>query len=295
MQGYLSKKSAILVFVLPFLLLYTFMMTYPIIQTLFRSFFQWDGITTPIFTGLGNYRTIFADPDFLPAVKNGLIFAAVIFVYQQGVATILALIISSKEFAIKGKKFFKTSYFVPVVLSGTVVCQLWVQLYNSDHGLINKLLELIGVSYRQAFLADPVKAIYAVAFTNGWQFMGVMFVFIYAAIKSIPEHYYEAATIDGASFFTMHRRITLPLLAETYKFTFIMSITGGLKAFDNMYIMTGGGPGGSTLTLSYLMYKSAFQRNEFGYGCVPAILLVVECLLFTLLINKLIAKERIVY
>ncbi len=93
----------------------------------------------------------------------------------------------------------------------------------------------------------------------------------------------------------VHRKITLPLIMETYKFTFVMSIIGGLKAFDNMFVMTGGGPGGATMTLTYMMYKSMFGRGEFGYACVSSVLLVAECLLFTLLINKLMARERIVY
>lgn len=293
MRNVLGKKSAILVFVVPFLVLYTFIMMYPIIQTTIKSFDSWDGVTTPVFTGLNNYKTLFSDSDFLPSVKNGLIFAAVIFVFEQGVGTILALLFSTKTFRLKGSKFFRTSFFLPVVLSISVVGQLWTQIFNYDHGLINNFLGSFGG--KVGFLSDPKLAIYSVAFTNGWQFMGMMFVFIYTAIKSIPEQYYEAATIDGASPATIHRKITLPLIAETYKVTFTMSITGGLQAFNNMFIMTGGGPGNSTMTLTYLMYKSAFQRGEFGYGCASAVILVAECLLFTLIINKFVARERIVY
>lgn len=293
MNKFLSKKSAIIFFTAPFLILYTVMMIYPICQTVLRSFYDWDGIVKPVFVGLENYREILKDPDFWPAIKNGLIFAAVVFVYQQGMGTILALIFSTPTLRIKGKKFFKTSFFIPVVLSVTVVGQLWTQLYNYDHGLINNLLSIFG--HKIAFLSDTKIAIFSVAFTNAWQFMGIMFVFIYTAIKAIPEQYYEAATLDGASAFTIHRKITLPMIAETYKFTFVMSITGGLKAFDNMFVMTGGGPGGSTMTLSYLMYNSAFKKGEFGYGCVSAVVLIVECLLFTFLINKFMAKESITY
>ena len=295
MNKFLNKKSAIIIFIAPFLILYTLMMIYPIFQTLIKSFCEWDGITKPVFNGLENYKKILKDPDFIPSLKNGLIFAAVVFVYQQGIGTVMALIFSTKTLRIKGRNFFKTSFFIPVVLSTTIVGQLWVQLYNYDHGLINNFLGLFGESHKIAFLSDPKIAIFAVAFTNAWQFMGIMFVFIYTAIKSIPEQYYEAATLDGASAWTIHRKITLPLIAETYKFTFVMSITGGLKAFDNMFIMTGGGPGGSTMTLSYMMYKSAFQKGEFGYGCVSAVLLIVECLLFTFIINKFMARERIIY
>jgi raffinose/stachyose/melibiose transport system permease protein len=294
MRNVLSKKAAIFIFVIPFIVLYTFIMMYPVFQTVIKSFYSWDGITAPSFIGLNNYKALLSDSDFLPSLKNGFIFAAVIFVVEQGVGTVLALLLSTKELRLKGSKFFRTSFFIPVVLSVSVVGQLWTQMYNYDHGLINNFLGLVGIG-KVGFLSDPKLAIYSVAFTNGWQFMGIMFVFIYTAIKSIPEQYYEAATIDGASPAMIHRKITLPLIAETYKVTFTMSITGGLQAFNNMFIMTGGGPGNATMTLTYLMYKSAFQRGEFGYGCASAVILVAECLLFTLLINKFVARERIAY
>jgi len=295
MNSYLNKKTAIFIFVFPFLALYTSIMAYPILQVFIKSFYNWDGITEPIFTGFDNYKALWSDPDFLPSLKNGLIFAGVILIYQQGVATILAFLFTMKGLHLRGSKFFKTSFFIPVVLSVTVVGQLWVQIYNYEHGLLNRILGLFGENFKHAFLSDPNSAIYAVAFTNGWQFMGMMFVFIYTAIKSIPEQYFEAAIIDGASPFTLHRKITLPLLQETYKFTIVMSITGGLKAFDNMFVMTGGGPGGSTMTLTYMMFKSAFQKGEFGYGSASAVILVIECLLFLVLINKFVARDRIIY
>lgn len=293
MQNQLSKKSAIFVFTIPFLVLYTSIMMYPILQTTVKSFYSWDGVTKPVFTGIKNYVTLFSDSDFLPSVYNGLIFAAVIFVIEQGLGTILALLFTTKTLRLRASRFFRTSFFLPVVLSISVVGQLWTKIFNYDHGLINNFLGLF--DGKIGFLSDPKLAIYAVAFTNGWQFMGMMFVFIYTAIKAIPEQYYEAATIEGASPAKIHTRITLPLIAETYKVTFVMSITGGLQAFNHMFIMTGGGPGNSTMTLTYLMYKSAFQRGEFGYGCASAVILVIECLLFTLIINKFVARERIMY
>jgi raffinose/stachyose/melibiose transport system permease protein len=269
------------------------MLVYPIAETLIKSFYDWDGISDPVFSGIDNYKNLVQDADFWISVKNGLIFSAVIFVYQQGMATILALLFTTKGFRVRGSRFFRTSYFVPVILSSTVVGQLWLQIFKYDHGLLNSIIE--NFSDKIPFLADPKIAIYAVSFTNGWQFMGITFVFLYTAIKSIPEQYYDAALIDGASSIQAHRNITLPLLVETYKVTFVMSLTGGLKAFDSMYIMTGGGPGNSTMTLTYLMYKSAFFEGEFGYGCASAMALVIECILVLVLINKLMGRERIMY
>lgn len=295
MHSYLGKKTSILAFILPFLILYTFILVYPIAQTAVRSLSDWDGITEPVFNGLQNYRDLIKDPDFKVSMKNGLIFAAVLFIYQQGMGTILALLFSTKGFHIRGSRFFRTSFFIPVMLSSTVVGQLWVQILSYNHGLINSVLGSINESLRIPFLSDPKLAIYAVAFASAWQGMGITFVFLLTAIRSIPEQYYEAAMIDGASSLQAHRKITLPLLKETYKVTFVMSLTGGLRAFDAMFVMTGGGPGSATMTLSYMMYNAAFKRGQFGYGCASAVVLLIECLALTILINKAMGKERIIY
>lgn len=287
------NKAAIFLFVSPALLLFSIVVIYPMLQTFYRSLFEWDGLSKPVFIRLDNYIRLFQDPDFYIAFKNGLIFAAVLVVFQIGLATVLAILLSSRQ--IRGKRFFKNTLFIPVVLSVTVVCQLWLNVYNGQFGLLNKAFEWLGLSYRQDWLGHESMAIWAVAGVNAWQYMGFHFVLIYTAIKAIPESYFEAANIDGASKFKAHLRITLPLLAETFKFCLIFAITGGLRAFEHMAIMTGGGPGTSTYTLTYFMYRAAFRLNEYGYASASVVLLVLECLIFTILINRFVARERIVY
>lgn len=287
-----NYRVAILVFIFPALLVYTALVAYPIFQTLYKSFFEWDGIGKATFHGVANYKQLFLDPLFFTSLKNGLIFAGIILVYQMVVATLLALIIASKN-KLFGKKFFKTTYFIPVVLSATVVCQLWISIFNADRGLLNALFEMLHINYRQNWLGQPSTAIIAVAFVNAWQYMGYQFSLIYTGVKSIPEQYYEAAVIDGASTFTAHRVVTLPMLSEVYRFCVILAFTGGLKAFTEMFLITNGGPADSTFTLSMMMFKSAFRLNEYGYGCAVSIVLVIECLLFMVLVNRLFAKQRI--
>ena len=293
MRKNFTYKLNILIFVLPALLIFTLVVCYPVMQALYRSLFDWDGLSKPIYIGFKNYIKLFENDNFFIANKNGFVFAAMITIYQIGVGLCLALILSSKN--IKKGRFFRTSYFMPVVISTVIAGQLWLQLYNPDYGLINKFLEAIGSDYRQAWLNDGKAAIYAVSFVNAWQYMGVHLILLYTAIKSIPEHYYEAAMLDGASTIRAHRVITLPLLGETFKFCLVISITSGLKAFNEMYVMTGGGPGTYTNTLTYMMYKQAFMASNFGYGCSVAAILVIECLFFTVLINRFIARERITY
>ncbi len=295
MNKSLSYKISILVFTLPTLLLFSIVVCYPILNTLHTSLYNWDGVNFAFakFIGVKNYIDLFRDTDFYKASNNGLIFAAVLVVYQLGLGTVFALLLSIKK--LRARRFFKTAYFVPVVLSVTVVCLLWLSIYNPEHGLLNKVFQILGIKYQQAWLSDMNISILAVAFVNAWQYMGVQLVLIYAAIKSIPEHYYEAATIDGASAVKAHLHVTFPLLAETYKFCLVVAITGGLKAFEQMYIMTGGGPGTATYTLTYHMYSAAFRSNEYGYACASATILVLQCLVFTVIINRFIARERIVY
>lgn len=293
MKHFHSNKLAIAVFALPALLLYSVLVAYPIFQTVFRSFFEWDGLSSPSYVGIENYLRLAEDPDFAVGLKNGLWFALVNLIYQIVVASALAFMIANKR--LKYRKFFKSAFFIPVVLSTTVVCQLWLSIYNGQYGLLNQLFERLGITYQQDWLSDGNTAIFAVAIVSAWQFTGSIMILLYTAIKNIPEEFYDAAAIDGATGFAAHRRVTIPLLAETYKFVIILAVTGGFKAFGEMYIMTGGGPGTSTYTLTFVMFKAAFRLNEFGYACASSVVLVAQCLLFTVLINRMMGRERVSY
>ena len=290
MKKFYSNKLAIALFTLPTLILFSVMVFYPILQVFYKSLFKWNGLSAGTFIGIDNYLRLFDDKLFYLANKNGFIFAAIITVFQISIATILALAVSSVK--IRGRNVFRIVYFIPVVLSVTVVSQLWLSIYNADTGLLNKFFELIGSDYRQNWLTDRNKAIYAIAVVNAWQWMGYQFALILAGIKSIPTSYFEAAQIDGASPVQAHLKITMPLLAETYKFCLLISITGGIKAFTEMFIMTSGGPGNSTYTLTYMMYSSAFRSGEFGYGLAAATILVLECLIAILVINRVFKTKN---
>ncbi len=293
MKSFYRNKVAIAIFALPALLLYTLFVFYPICQTVYRSFFNWDGFSAAQFIYLDNYTRLFQDKLFYTSIKNGLIFAFFLVVYQIGIGTVLALAVA--DASIKGRKLLRVSYFIPVVLSVTVVCQLWMSIYNGEFGLLNKVFESLGMTYRQDWLSTETKSIWAIAFVNAWQYTGYHFALLFAAIRAIPEHYYEAARIDGATKVQAHFHITLPLMAESFRFCLILAVTGGLNAFANMFIMSNGGPGTATYTLTFMTYRSAFRVNEFGYGCASATILVLECLIATVLINKLVSTDKLEY
>lgn len=285
MKKYLGNKLAIGLFIFPALAIFTIFIFFPIVQSFVYSFFDWNGIGKATFTGLENYGRLFTDKTFFTANRNQLIFAIFITLYQMIFATVFAITISNPK--VKGRKFFRVAYFIPFVLSVTVVCQLWLSVFNADNGLLNHIFASLGLDYSQTWLGDRYKSIYVIAFVNAWQWMGYQFALIVAGIKSISTDYYEAAKIDGASNVKAHLKITIPLLAETYKFCLIISITGGIKAFTEMFIMTKGGPGTATYTLTYLMYSSAFKSKEYGYGLSAAVVMVLECLMVMLVINHI--------
>lgn len=293
MKSFYRNKVAIAIFALPAILLFTLFVFYPICQTVYRSFFSWDGFSAAQFIYLDNYTRLFQDKLFYTSIKNGLIFAFFLVVYQIGIGTVLALAVA--DASIKGRKLLRVSYFIPVVLSVTVVCQLWMSIYNGEFGLLNKVFESLGMTYRQDWLSTETKSIWAIAFVNAWQYTGYHFALLFAAIRAIPEHYYEAARIDGATKVQAHFHITLPLMAESFRFCLILAVTGGLNAFANMFIMSNGGPGTATYTLTFMTYRSAFRVNEFGYGCASATILVLECLIATVLINKLVSTDKLEY
>ncbi|NJJ39740.1 carbohydrate ABC transporter permease [Paenibacillus apii] len=284
MNRYLSNKKAIALFLLPALLIYSVVIIYPVLQTVYRSFFNWDGLSTATWNGISNYRDLLQDPLLITSLRNGLLFALVLAVFQIGLGTVLALACADPR--IKGRKLLKTSYFIPVVLSVTVVCQLWIAIYDPANGLINRLFNVLHIPYQQNWLSSPTVSIIAIAFVNAWQFMGYQFSLLYAGVKSIPEQYMEAATIDGCSKWMAHRKVTIPLMKETYKFCLIVAITSGIGAFVQMLIMTSGGPGTSNYTLTYMIYRYAFMESNYGYACAVSVVLVGLSLLATVIINK---------
>lgn len=284
MDKYLSNKKALAMFILPLLIIYVAIIVYPAVQTLLMSFTQWDGLNNAIFVGFNNFIRMFKSRDLKVAVLNGLKYPLVVASYQIVIGTLLANLLSSDK--LKGKKFFRTTYFIPVVLSITVVCQLWISIYHSEFGLLNTLFERMGTDYRQYWLSQKNTVIFAVAFVDAWKGMGYQFVLIYAGLKSIPETYFEAARIDGASAWQRFRFVTLPLMAPTYKVALTLTLTWGFRTFQSVNIMTSGGPGNASYTMPVMIYKGIYQLNNYGYASSTAVILLIQCLIVLFLLER---------
>lgn len=293
MEKLLRDKKMILLFVGPAVLLFICVLLGPMIYGVALSLFEWNGLKDPKFIGFDNFVFMFTqDVTFWTAFKNSIFFVIFSLISQQFLGLLTAIILTNN---IKFKNLFKNIYYLPVVLSSAAVGLLWSFIFHPKIGVLNQLLLVVGIQGPQwlyeigGFLPLPLWCIGLVAM---WQYMGSTMMLYMAAIQGIPESLYEAAYIDGASRIKCIRYITLPLITPMVKISTVLSCIGSLKFFDLIYTMTNGGPAHATEVLASHLYVRSFSQWEYGYGSALAMILVVLCLFFTFVLNKLIKVEN---
>jgi len=290
MNKLMYKKRSIAVFVVPTVIVYSLIVVIPIFVTAYLGLFKWNGVGAMTFYGLSNYVKIIARDDvFRRSVINSMILAGVSIFVQLPIAFILALTLSN---GVKFEKFFRTVYFIPVILSSMVIAQLWLKIFNADYGLLNYLLKSVGLTkLAQPWMANTGTAFICTVIPAVWQYIGQYILIMYAGMKAIPEDLYEAARIDGANGWQTTTRITIPLLSPVIMVCLIFSLTGSFKSFDLVYAMTNGGPFHSSELPSTVMYSNLFSTGVYGYGSAQALFIVIQCLIATLIIQLLFKKQ----
>jgi raffinose/stachyose/melibiose transport system permease protein len=260
-------------FALPALLLYAFVVLVPSGRGVYYAFTDWDGLD-PSFSlvGLGNFGDLFQDPDALQAIRHTLLVAVAITILQNGFGLLLALGVNSM---IKSRNVLRVFLFAPAVITPIVTAYLWRNLLGPD-GAVNSLLGAVGLdAWRHNWLGEPGLALWSIVGVIVWQFGGYSMVIFLAGLQSVPPEIYEAAAIDGAGPVRRFWSVTRPLLAPAFTINLMLSIIGGIKLFDQVWALTGGGPGHATDTLSTLIYKDAFTLGEFGYSIALAVVLTI--------------------
>ena len=288
-----NNKGWLLGFASPAVVIFCIVIVIPLFQTFYYSFFEWNGIRTGGFQGLANYKRLFSSREISTSLINSIVYAIFLVVYQVGIGTAFAFILTQSK--IKGKLFFRNVYFIPVLLSVSVVSQLWIWIYNADYGLINQLMRSLHIDWEQNWLNQKWASLLAVAFVESWKGMGYIMLIIYAGVRNIPEVYNEAALIDGATALQKFIHITVPLAAPTIRITVVMCLTNGFRAFDTTYLMTGGGPGIFTYNLTIMMYQAMMGQNDYGYGSTVAVFIVVICVGLMYLINRATRRYDTIY
>ena len=289
MDRVMSNKKAIAVFTLPAFALYFVIVILPVFVSFYYSLLKWDGISARLFIGLDNYATLFQDHVFLRSLWNSLLLAFLSVFVQLPIALILALVLAGR---VKGSRFYRTAYFIPVVMSTVMIGQLWMKIYHPSFGLLNTVLDGLGLeSWTREWLGNENTALGAAFAPIIWQYIGYHMLLFYAAAKSISEDLYEAARIDGATGAKVAWYITIPLIKPMLKVSAIFAVVGSLKLFDLIYVLTNGGPLHATEVPSTWMFNNIFRQYQYGYGSSMAIIIILECLLFTVLIQRLFKSE----
>ncbi len=285
-RAWRSDGLWVLLFLLPFLILYLGFTVWPLAATLSYSLFDWDGIR-PLtqFVGVGNYVKILRDPLFWLSVKNTLLFAVVNTVIKLPL-TFIAAVLLTREW-LWFKRFFRTIFFAPIVLPVALAGLLFTYLLNPSNGALNAFLKGTHL-FRQPvdLLGRDSTALLAVILISVWQIFGQYMVYWMAALQNVPEELYEAAEIDGANEWRKHLLITLPIIRPVAVIIALLALVNALHVFGLVVTLTAGGPGHSSYVVSYFIYAEAFRNVPFRYGYASA-----AALLFAVLAAVFVAAQ----
>jgi multiple sugar transport system permease protein len=246
----------------------------------YLSFHKWNMFSAGTsFVGLDNYATILRNPEFWEVLKNTVVYTLGTVPLNMIVALAAAILLHKN---IVGRRFLRTAFFIPVIMSPVAAAVIWRWVYEPNFGLLNHVLGWFGIPSVN-WLNDPTAAMFALIMMGVWKSFGVNLVLFAAGLQGIPEHYYEAAEIDGAGRWGQFWNITLPLLSPTTFFILVMSVIGSFQVFDTVYVLTSGGPLGSTKVLVFYLYEHAFKYFEMGYASAVAYVLFAMIFVLTLL------------
>lgn len=277
-------------FILPSLLGFLIFTFIPVVISLCLSFTSWnfmEGIEGIKYNGLANYIRLFSDEWFLNSYKNNIIFTAVTVPVLIALGLVMATIINKY---IYGGGVVRTMIFIPYIASVVAVCTVWMVLLQPSYGPVNEFFRSIGIANPPGWLADFKWSLPSIMIIYVWQQVGYYSIVFLAGLKGLPEDVYEAAKVDGASSIRQFFSLTVPLISPTTFFLTIMGIIGSFKVFDQISVLTQGGPGSSSSVMAYYVYRTAFDYFEMGYANTLAWALFVLVFIVTLVQWKMQAK-----
>ena len=286
------------VFLFPAAVIMLAFMIVPMINTFRISLESWNGMTSEMWVGLGNYQDLLQDPLFYNALGHTALFVVVTVIFQTIIPLLVAVLVNS---GIRGSIAFRTTYFMPVVISLAVSGLLWTLIFDPTNGLLNNLLTDVGLKNLTRFwLADGGTVLPSIMVVSIWQSMGFYLVIFFAGLQGIPHELHEAAAIDGANAFQRFMRVTIPLLGPVITVVVVLNTINGIKAFDQIWVMTAGGPTHASDTLGTYLYYSAFgaygsANPELGYASTIGVVILLLSVLISVGQIRLGRSEAIEY
>lgn len=267
-----------LLFLLPYFVFFVLFRFGPSVAGLLIGFTKWDIVGNPTFVGLQNYAAMFADPLFYTSLINTLLFLVVAGPILTIGSLLLALLVN---LPCRGRNFTRSAIFTPYIIIPAVIGIIWNWIYETNFGILNYYLGLLHIS-KVGWLTDSRMALVSVALATVWWLMGYNMVLFLAGVQNIPHDLYEAARIDGAGRMQLLFHITLPMIKPVMSIVITMTMINIIQMFDQIYVMTGGGPGTATLTLVQYMYNKGFQSFQLGFS--SAVSVIILFLLVTVVI-----------
>lgn len=272
-----SRKIALdrfqnFLFVTPALVFFIAFSIYPLLKTFQLSLFDWNGVSPRMeFTGLQNYLAALGDQIWWKSILNGFYFAAIALLLMNPLALLLAVFVHSK---VKGGRFYRVVFYLPVIMSPLVVGYIWKWIYEPYGGVLNTILGSLHLdSLKKVWLDDVFLVMPAISIASIWQGFGNPFLLFWAGLQDIRAELYEAAKVDGATGWQQLRKITLPLLSKTYAIISILTILGAMQLYPLIVAITNGGPGFVTVVPTMRIYESAFKYFRFGYASTLSVIL----------------------
>ena len=274
----------------PALVILLMFVVWPVGKAIQYSLFNWPGYgPMDRFVGTDNFEYVLGSPAFQDALLHNLIILVASIAIQLPLGLAIALLLNRK---IRGRNLLRTLVFVPWVLSEVVTGVIWRQLLQAEYGLLDTILEAVGLSGpQQGFLGDTNYALGAVMAVLTWKYLGLAIVLFLAGLAGVPEELNEAAQIDGASWWQTQRRITIPLLGPTVRTWAFLSMIGSIQVFDMVWILTGGGPAESTSTMATFLYAWGVDRNLIGIASAASVVLFVISLVLAVLYQRFILRR----
>lgn len=279
-------------FIAPAFIFFTLFIIVPTISSVYYSFTSWDGISPNVkFIGLANYKEIFTSARFGNALKNTVILTVFISICENVMALVLALIVDNVRW---GKNVFRSAFYLPVLVSGIVSGFIWKIMYNYNFGTFNTILKNIGLeNARQDWLGNTSLTLIMIGLVLIWKGAGYYMIIYLASLQSVSTDLIEAAQIDGATAIQRFRHITIPMISGAFTINFTLSLINGLKVFDQINVMTDGGPGFTSETLVYLLYKVGFNEGRQGFGTAVGIMLLFIIIILNTLQQKFLRSREV--
>ncbi|WP_026510104.1 MULTISPECIES: carbohydrate ABC transporter permease [unclassified Butyrivibrio] len=289
----IKKGLTIFVFLLPGLLLFVSILIAPIAVSVYRSLYDWNGFSEGTFIGFDNYIELFTNGSikFITSLKNSLILAFFSVFVQLPFALFLALLLGRRES--RKERIYLSIFFMPVLISTVVIGQLWLKIYNPDYGLLNRFLDLVKLGdLKHVWVGDVKTALGSVIVPTVWQYIGYHMLLMYAGVKGVDTDLREAAMLDGATKWQVDRYVVIPIIKPIIRVSVIFAVTGSLKTYDLVRILTEGGPFQSTEVPSTLLENMLFLRNRYGMGSTISVMLIIMCFAFALLISAAFKEKE---